>query len=211
MSGTSVFKRYLGPDAEARLQRELVGIDAAGRAVPTPRVLSVDRVERVVEFAHVDGHPGQALIEAGLATAVLRTTGRTLAALHSRSAAPVTHGDYGPQNILLDAAGEAILLVADWEFSTMGSRPIADLAWAEWIVRMHHPSETASIEAMFDGYGETPPWDDRKRVMLERCEELRLRCHAAGDAAAEQMWAVRVSATSAWDGRGPSDPRGPSG
>jgi aminoglycoside phosphotransferase (APT) family kinase protein len=120
----------------------------------------------------------------------------------------VTHGDYGPQNVLLDAAGEAIVLVADWEFSTTGSRPIADLAWAEWIVRMHHPSETASVEALYDGYGERPPWDDRKRVMLERCEEMRRRCHAAGDADAERMWAVRRSATSTWDDTGPSDREG---
>jgi aminoglycoside phosphotransferase (APT) family kinase protein len=28
--------------------------------------------------------------------------------------------------------------VVDWEFAHLGD-PVEDLAWCEWIVRMHHP------------------------------------------------------------------------
>jgi tRNA A-37 threonylcarbamoyl transferase component Bud32 len=185
VSGTTVCKRYLGLDAEDRMRRELAAVEAVGTAVPAPRVLSVDRVRRLVEFARVEGEPGQALIERGLAVRVLKATGRTLAGLHSLSDRPVTHGDYGPHNLLLDPSGDTVVLVADWEFATAGSEPITDLAWAEWIVRMHHPGRPAGVDALYDGYGHTPPWADRRRAMRDRCEALRSRCAAAGDADAD--------------------------
>ena len=182
------------------MERELLAIGTARRAVPTPTVLAVHRTQRTVEFRRVEGRPGQELVTRGLAAPVLRAAGRALAALHALPDVPVTHGDYGPQNLLLDDAAGAVVLVADREFSTPERRPVVDLAWAEEIVRMHHPSEAASVDALYDGYGAVLPWDDRKRVMLERCEVLRLRGEAAGDPAAARTWAARARATSAWDG-----------
>jgi tRNA A-37 threonylcarbamoyl transferase component Bud32 len=199
-SAGSVFKRYLGPDADARMQRELTAIGAVRGAVPTARVLAVHPAQHTVEFGRVQGRPGQELVARGLAGPVLRAAGRVLAALHSLPDVHMTHGDYGPQNLLLDAAGEAVLLVADWEFSTRERRPVVDLAWAEWIVRMHHPHEAASVDALYEGYGAELPWDERQRVMLERCEVLRLRCVAAGDVAAARTWAARALTTSSWSG-----------
>jgi aminoglycoside phosphotransferase (APT) family kinase protein len=199
-AGGSVVKRYLGPDGEQRMLQELAAIEAVASAVPTAKVLSVHWRERRVEFARVRGVPGQDLIEQGYANNVMKAAGRALAALHSHPEAQVTHGDYGPQNLLLDAAGEAVVLVADWEFSFAGRDPLTDLAWAEWIVRMHHPAAASSISGLFAGYGHTPPWDDRKRVMLRRCEWLRDRCASADNAHGEQLWAQRLALTQSWPG-----------
>ena len=33
-----------------------------------------------------------------------------------------------------------------------------DVAWAEWIVRTHHPHLVPALSALFDGYGEEPSW-----------------------------------------------------
>jgi tRNA A-37 threonylcarbamoyl transferase component Bud32 len=194
--GTSVWKHYLGFDGQRRMRQELAAIEAVGSVVPTPRVISVHPSDLRVEFARVDGRPGQALIESGLADNVLTAAGRTLAVLHS--AIGVTHGDYGPQNLLFDPAGEAVVLVADWEFSSSPSESITDLAWAEWIVRMHHPDAVASINALFEGFGQTPPWNERKQVMLRRCEWLRQRSEAAGDPAGQHLWAQRLAVTEGW-------------
>jgi aminoglycoside phosphotransferase (APT) family kinase protein len=199
LAGNSIWKHYLGFDGEQRMLQELAGIEAAGSVVPTPRVLSVSRPDRRVEFARVDGQPGQSLIDRGFADNVLRAAGRTLAALHS-AGINVTHGDYGPQNLLLDPTGQAVVLVADWEFSFSGSQPITDLAWAEWIVRMHHPDDVPSIGALFEGFGHAPPWTDRRQAMLRRCEWLRQRAETAGDSAAQRLWAQRLAVTAGWPG-----------
>jgi hypothetical protein len=51
----------------------------------------------------------------------------------------------------------------------------AGLAWCEWIIRMHHPGQAASIGALFDGNGNPPPWAARHQAMLRKCEfHLRL-------------------------------------
>ncbi len=46
----------------------------------------------------------------------------------------IRHGDFGPNNVLLDSATMTVTALLDWEFSTVGPR-IDDLAWCEWIVR----------------------------------------------------------------------------
>ena len=76
--------------------------------------------------------------------------------------------------------------------------PVEDLAWAEWTVRMHHPTATAEVDALFVGYGERPEWSLRHAAMLTRCERLRQRCEAEGLLDAEAMWQARLTATNAW-------------
>ena len=51
----------------------------------------------------------------------------------------LVHGDYGPQNVLLDPATQEITAVLDWEWAHAG-HPVEDIAWCEWIVRMHQPA-----------------------------------------------------------------------
>lgn len=59
----------------------------------------------------------------------------------------------------------------DREWAHIG-RPIEDLAWCEWIVRMHHPQQTGALGELFAEYGVRPTWVDRKAAMLTRCQGL---------------------------------------
>lgn len=110
----------------------------------------------------------------------------------------VVHGDFGPQNVLLDPADHTITAVLDWEFSGVGTA-IADVAWCEWIVRTHHPQAVASLASFFDAYGERPPWAERRAAMLERCVELTRFCERGDPAGAGvTLWRERSRVTAAW-------------
>ena len=69
----------------------------------------------------------------------------------------LVHGDFGPQNLLLDPSTVEPTALLDWEFAHIGD-PVEDVAWAEWIVRTHHPDLVPALPALFDGYGAEPPW-----------------------------------------------------
>jgi aminoglycoside phosphotransferase (APT) family kinase protein len=118
--------------------------------------------------------------------------------LHSDPAAPTwIHGDYGPQNLLYDEVSLDVVGVLDWEFARRGL-PISDLAWAEWIVRMHHPHAVPSLAHLFRGWGSEPSWDGRHVAMLEGCRRLRVRAERMGDLQAAELWARREDATGSW-------------
>ena len=151
--------------------------------------------------------PGQRLLDDGSARAVLEATGALLRrlqtqatpllapVLHGRGAAAV-HGDFGPQNLLFSADYRVVALM-DWEFAHMGD-PVEDLAWAEWIVRMHHPAAIGALHALFAGYGEHPEWSLRHAAMLRQCERLEQRCEAEGLLDVQVMWQARLAVTNSW-------------
>jgi hypothetical protein len=80
-------------------------------------------------------------------------------------------GDYGPNNVLLDPEAQRVVAIVDWEWVHAGG-PAEDLAWCEWILRMHHPDQAGTLGALFDGYGRCPPWAERQRAMVIKCELL---------------------------------------
>lgn len=155
------------------------------------------------------GHHGQELIDAGHAGQVLASCGALLRRLHGISprllvpgdhppGVVVWHGDFGPNNVPVDPRDYAVTALLDWEFSGIGPA-IGDIAWCEWIVRMHHPTSVASLTAFFDAYGEHPPFVERHRVMVERCQWLETfsrRRHPHGDGA--RLWQQRTRVTAAW-------------
>jgi hypothetical protein len=74
---------------------------------------------------------------------------------------------------------------------------------------MHHPGQAGSIGALFDGYGNRPPWAARHQVMLRKCEfHLRLSegSEPGGDSArrrrgfldATKKWSEFVNVTGRW-------------
>jgi aminoglycoside phosphotransferase len=189
----------------ARCANELRAITRLRDVLPVPAVLSSG--SRVLVTAQVAGDHGQDLIDAGRAEEVLTACGALLRRLHDLDpkilGAGVTdgvlrHGDYGPNNILFEPSTMTVTALLDWEFSGIGS-PIEDLAWCEWIVRMHHPDAVAALPAFFRAYGSTPPWDARKRVMLSRCQWLEDFCGRwePGGAGAHQ-WRSRAARTASW-------------
>jgi aminoglycoside phosphotransferase (APT) family kinase protein len=197
---TRVEKTYAGPDAAERLARERAVVSALRGLLPVPAVKQdsgpdVDADSDgdaaaaaadvlTVRFERLPGTHGQELMEQrGLAGRVLNVCGRVLRCLHQVPAAAVfgrpaevgqvvVHGDFGPNNMLLDPATLTVTALLDWEFAHVGS-PIEDLAWCEWIVRAHHPRHLDALAQLYAGYGQAAPaWTDRQAAMVGRCVEL---------------------------------------
>jgi aminoglycoside phosphotransferase len=192
--GSVVVKRFTGPDASVRWATERDMLQLLAGRLPVPALLAAPTGE--LHLAHVTGTHGQELIEAGHAGPVLRSCGAMLRRL---AEADVTHGDYGPNNILLDADTCAITGVLDWEWAHRGSDAVADLAWCEWIVRMHHPGEVGALGALFDGYGHRPPWPERQAAMLAKCRlMLGLRRTLGPGDPGYARWQRAVVTTQGW-------------
>ena len=127
--GTVVVKTYVGPDAALRAEREDRALSIVSARVSVPPVLH--RAPDALTLGFLAGSHGQDLIMAGHAGPVLATCGSVLRDIH---AAGVGHGDFGPHNVLLDAATFAPVAVLDWEFAIIPLADlVADLAWCEWI------------------------------------------------------------------------------
>jgi Ser/Thr protein kinase RdoA (MazF antagonist) len=181
----------------------------AGR-LPVPRVLACRDV--TLRMTLLPGVHGQDLIDGGLARRVLRACGQLLQRIQAidpalaaiqRSEVPGTvlvHGDYGPNNVLLDAAADSVTALVDWEWAHAGDA-VEDLAWAEWIVRMHHPGHVGALGALFDGYGRQPAWPDRQQAMVRQCRSmisLSERWEPGGPGAGQ--WRQRLDVTESWTG-----------
>ena len=103
--GGRIVKHYLGSDAVERMRNEADAIQRTAGRVPAPSVLDVDEASCTLTLTRLPGRQGQELIDAGFGDGVLEAAGRTLRALRTDpEAATRTHGDYGPQNLLLDGA-----------------------------------------------------------------------------------------------------------
>jgi aminoglycoside phosphotransferase (APT) family kinase protein len=210
--GGTVLKCYQGPGALARLQNEHAVLSALqGQVLPVPQVLG--SADGGLTMTFMNGIHGQELLEAGHADRVLRACGTMLQRIHQLDTSQIAaalgqpagegnvliHGDYGPQNMLLDPATLEITAIVDWEWAHTG-KPVEDLAWCEWIIRMHHPGEVGRLGLFFDAYGGAiPPWPDRHAFMMDRCRSLLDFCHrqeAGGPA--EALWARRLAVIGAW-------------
>lgn len=102
--------------------------------------------------------------------------------------------------MLLDPATCTVTAVVDWEFAHLGD-PVEDLAWCEWIVRMHHPAQCRALPHFFQAYGAgVPAWTVRQAAMLARCEALREFCHRwEPNGPGVRQWRERSVATAAWE------------
>ncbi|GAA1363851.1 phosphotransferase family protein [Streptomyces beijiangensis] len=200
--GTVVVKTYAGPDAELRLDREHRLLTRLRGQLPVPPVHAADAGTLTLGF--LAGVPGQDLLGAGHAAEVLRACGELLSRIHGvdaphESGTVLVHGDFGPHNVLLDPVTFEITAVVDWEFAHSGD-PVQDLAWCEWIVRMHHSEHRTALGHFFRAYArDVPAWPQRKAAMLARCEALRQFCHRWElDGPGVRQWRDRAAATAAW-------------
>jgi aminoglycoside phosphotransferase (APT) family kinase protein len=110
----------------------------------------------------------------------------------------LVHGDFGPNNVLLDPQAAAVTAVLDWEWAHCGD-PVEDLAWCEWIIRMHHPAETAALGELWAGYGWAPAWAQRQQAMSAQCRALAQFCERwepGGSGVAQ--WHRRLAITRSW-------------
>lgn len=203
-----VLKSYTGPDSIARADAEFAALSHLAHVLRVPAVL--DRQSDgsvVIEFKA--GRHGQDLINEGHAEQVLAACGLLLRRVHSLSPSllvagehpathVISHGDFGPNNTLHDPDTFAVTALLDWEFSEVGP-PINDLAWCEWIVRMHHPAAVSALPVFFDAYGRRPPWGERQRAMADRCRWLEALAHKwnpTGEGVC--LWQERARLTASW-------------
>ncbi len=158
-----------------------------------------------VTLRDVPGIHGQDAIDAGRAAEVLGLLGSLLGRLQkieatavpglAGSGSVIVHGDFGPQNVLIE--GGEVRALLDWEFAHVG-HPVEDLAWAEWIVRMHHPGDQNAIPELFEAAQLDVTWTDRQAAMVDRCEELLERVERAGAEDAVDLWRQRLRLTANW-------------
>jgi hypothetical protein len=207
--GSTVVKRYQGPYADDRRSTErLVLSRLAGGAVPLPRLISAPAGALCMQ--HVAGAHGQDLIAAGYPAAVLRSCGQTLRQVQAIEPgrvfddvpagppAVLVHGDYGPNNMIFDPVTFATAAVLDWEWAHTGD-PVTDLAWCEWIIRMHHPAAVDQLEHLFDGYGNRPNWSRRQDAMMAKCHEMLALLRPSGAAApGAHRWRQNLEITNQW-------------
>ena len=114
----------------------------------------------------------------------------------------VVHGDFGPQNMLFDLNTNRVTGVLDWESAHVG-HAVEDLAWTEWIVRMHHPEATDALDALFEAAGQRPPWPQRQAAMIRQIEDLIGYCESAGRDHSAADWRDRLRRTETWNSAQP--------
>lgn len=111
----------------------------------------------------------------------------------------LAHGDYGPQNVLVDERGE-VSGVLDWEDARIAD-PALDLAWWLWLVRFHMPRAfRVGWPALLDGYGadrSDPHFRRRLMVLLAlRLLEATRTFGTTEQSTAE--WVARLTRTLRW-------------
>lgn len=200
-----VEKGYDGPDATDRWEREHECLTRLTGRLPLPEVVAIDRSGLTLTLREARGEHGQDLIDAGHARAVLRHLGSLHVRLRTIETAAVpglrgagdvvVHGDFGPQNVLID--DDEVTALLDWEFARLG-QPVEDLAWAEWIVRIHHPDHRDAIPELFDAAELDVDWRSRKAAMVTRCSDLLRRVERFGPAPAVELWRARLRLTETW-------------
>jgi aminoglycoside phosphotransferase (APT) family kinase protein len=172
-AGQVVTKAYAGPEKVERQRREVEAVRTLAGQLPVPQIISCEPGTLTSRF--VEGIHAQELLEAGKGEQVLLTCGQLLGDLQGIRIEGVdpgrgivlVHGDFGPNNLLMNDAATEVRLLCDWEWYGVGSR-LTDLAWCECIIRMHHPDRIPDLSALFEGYGAKPPWLERQAAMLDR-------------------------------------------
>lgn len=200
-----VEKRYDGADARDRSRREYRCLTSLSERLPVPPVIGWDASVPVLMLVETPGTHGQDMIETGGGREVLRLLGCLLRELREIAPASVpglpgrgdviVHGDFGPQNVLIEDGRISALL--DWEFAHVG-RPIEDLAWAEWILRMHHPRHADDLPELFQAAELAPRWRGRQEAMVTRCRELLRASEQAGSPGGISLWHQRLRITEGW-------------
>jgi hypothetical protein len=206
--GAAIEKTYTGSDAGTRLRREELCLRLLVDVLPVPSIMAKDEKRCAVLLGNITGTPGPDLIEVGRAHQALTAAGELLARLQT-DASPVlmprldgigivaVHGDYGLHNLLFDSTGRQVTGLVDWESAHRGD-VVEDLAWAEWIIRMHYPVAIDALDGLFTGYGAQPLWTARHGAMVTQCEKVRELCEREGEPDTIAIWRARLRTTESW-------------
>jgi aminoglycoside phosphotransferase len=206
--GKHIEKRYEGTDSIERAEREFASLTGLLGRCPVPEILAFDASTPVLVVSEIRGRHGQDLIDQGSAAQVLRLIGGQLSGLQSLDPSTVpglrgngdviVHGDFGPQNMLFLLDPIRVSGVLDWELAHIGSA-VEDLAWAEWIIRTHHPGALEDLPELFTGSGLFLGWSDRQAAMVRQCNHHLAYCEASRLGTAASEWRRRLKATEGWN------------
>lgn len=205
LTAGAVEKRYDGADAGDRSRCEYRCLTSLSDRLPVPQVIGWDASASVLTLVEMPGTHGQDMIETGHGREVLRLLGALLREVQEIDPASVpglpgrgdviVHGDFGPQNVLIEDGRISALL--DWEFAHVG-RSVEDLAWAEWILRMHHPRHVDDLPELFQAAQLAPRWRGRQEAMVTRCRELLRTAEQADSPDGISLWHQRLRITEGW-------------
>jgi Phosphotransferase enzyme family len=184
-NGSVVVKKYRGPRADQRRRRELLALECLTGLAPVPPLVSSG--EGSITTGLVPGLHGQDLLRHGHIEPVLQACGRALRQLQQLGTGPlaaeygherhsdssvIVHGDFGPNNLLIDPDSGAVAALVDWEWMHIGD-PVDDLAWCEWILRTFHPDAVPYLDLFHAAFGgHVPDWSERKAAMLRQCQKF---------------------------------------
>jgi hypothetical protein len=206
-NGNNVEKRYQGVDRFVRAQREFASLSGLCGHYPVPEVVEFDASAPLLIVTEITGRHGQEAINEGRGAAVLRLIGNSLAELQQLdpslipglegSGDVIVHGDFGPQNMLCSVDLTDVPGILDWELAHLGS-PVEDLAWAEWIIRTHHPEARDELPGLFAGSRLSISWSDRQSSMIRQCRHYIAYCEESGFEESAAEWRRRLHTTEQW-------------
>ena len=175
---------------------ELLGYDRDTLTIRTRYIAGRHAQDILVE--HNDTVP---LILGKLARTVQSARIDTIGQRKRKLSQVLVHGDFGPQNLLFAHGTFSAPYLVDWEWAHFGD-PFEDVAWAEWIIRMHYAADPQMIAALYQGFGLVPAWETRHALMLRQCQRILDFARRDANAPAIAMWVDRAEQVKSWDESG---------
>ena len=197
----TVRKTYSGADAQNRFYTELTIYQKLQDESFMPQLLHYNEETFTIATRYIDTQHGQDLLKEhpiqvpfalGELAKQLQTVQLDAIGKQKRKKGQVlVHGDFGPQNVLFGQTSTSKPYLVDWEWAHFGDE-YEDVAWAEWIIRMHYNANQQMLKSLHDGFGMVPPWKIRHSAMLRNCERILDFAKRDGNMAAISIWEARV-------------------
>jgi tRNA A-37 threonylcarbamoyl transferase component Bud32 len=202
--GNVAEKLYSGPGAANRWAAEVTLLSFLQGKLPVPRLVNAN-IHGGIQTTWVNGLHAQDLLREEQGEMVMAVLGDLLKQVQQipvdelagkipGDGTCLVHGDFGPQNLILSQKSRQPAALLDWEWAHLGS-PVEDLAWVEWIMRMHHQNQLKFITVFFDHYGELPVWSLRQEAMILQCKRHLEFAHLEGKRKNIQIWQNRMVMT----------------
>jgi tRNA A-37 threonylcarbamoyl transferase component Bud32 len=198
-----VVKTYSGADSQNRFLTELVMYQQLQDMPFMPELVGYDKDALTISTRYVESRHAQDLLEehcdivpfslGKLARELQLVKVDAIAGSKRNEPDVLVHGDFGPQNLLFAPESFSERYLVDWEWAHFGDR-FEDIAWAEWIIRMHYDSNQQMIASLYKGFGLVPPWETRHELMIRKCENILDFAKRDDDnTQAISMWIDRVA------------------
>lgn len=197
-------KTYNGPGSANRWAAEVTLLTYLKDKFPVPNLVNAN-IHGGIQTSWINGFHAQDLLQEDQGEVVMAVLGDLLKKLQQIPAEELVgkipgngtclvHGDFGPQNLILFQKSRQPAAMLDWEWSHLGS-PVEDVAWVEWIMRMHHQSQLKYISTFFDHYENLPEWSLRQEAMILQCKRHLEFAHLEGKRKNIQIWQNRMVMT----------------